>query len=146
MSFYIVFGSIKRPSDFMGGKRLDWGQPPIGVYEAATAGDACQAAASDAGSMATYFAVEGTPWGVDLNPAPARQLGSVASPMERIADHLTSINRLEDQRRELEAIKQHEDRHERLTPAERVARAEAVSAEMEREAGIGPDAIDPDDE
>lgn len=129
MSYYIVFGSIKRPADFMGGKRLDWNQPPVGVYEAATPQDACQAAASDQGQMATYIAVEGTPWGIDLMDAPARQLGKTLNANERMADHLDRIDRLEEQRRELE---------QRKTREERIRAAEAKSAEMEREAGIEP--------
>lgn len=106
MNYYIVFGSIKRPADFMGGKRLDWSNPPVGVYEAETAADACQAAASDEGQMATYFAVEGTPWGVDLLDVPARQLGRTANANDRIAEHLDRIERLDEQRRELEAMRQ----------------------------------------
>ena len=142
MSYYIVFGSIKRPADFMGGKRLDWSNPPVGVYEAATPADACQAAASDQGQMATYFAVEGTPWGVDMVEAPARQLGRSASPQERMADHLDRIERLDEQRRELEHRQLVEARqragrgpHE-PTREERIAAAEAKSAQMEREAGL----------
>lgn len=36
------------------------------IFRADTAEQACQAAAKKMGSMGTYFAVEGTPWGVDL--------------------------------------------------------------------------------
>lgn len=105
MGFYLVFGSVKRPSDYMGGKHLDWGQPPIGVYEADDAALACQSAARDNGQMATYFAIEGTPWGVDLLPTPAHQLGRSDSPMERMAAHLDRLEELDEQRRQLEAAK-----------------------------------------
>lgn len=105
MAFYIVFGSQKRPTDFMGGKALDWGQPPIGVYSADSAEKACQAAAKDHGQMATYFAVEGTPWGIDMMEAPATQLGRTDSPMDRMAKHLDRIEELDRQRAQLEAAK-----------------------------------------
>lgn len=39
---------------------------PISIFRADRAEDACQAAAKKVGSMGTYFAIEGTPWGVDL--------------------------------------------------------------------------------
>jgi hypothetical protein len=129
--FYIVFGSIKRPADLMGGKKLDWGQPPVGVYEADTPEQACQAAASDQGMMATYCAVECTPWGIDLMDAPARQLGRTLSPNERIAQHLDAVDKLEQQRQQLEA-----QRHREPTREERIAAAEARSAEIEHEAGL----------
>ena len=91
MPFYLVFGSIKRPVDFLGGKALDWGQPPIGVYQADTAEQACMAAASDNGQMATYFAVEGTPWGVDLIDVPARQLGRSKSGTDALNDRIGQV-------------------------------------------------------
>lgn len=138
MAYYIVFGSVKRPADFVGGKRLDWGQPPVGVYEADSPSDACQAAASDQGMMSTYFAVEGYAWGVDLHTAPARQLGRVANPSERLADQLDRIERLEQQKQELEARARIEaaERKRQPTREERIAAAEAESARMEREAGL----------
>lgn len=114
MPYYLVFGSVKRPSDFMGGKHLDWGQPPIGVYQADSAADACQSAARDAGQMATYFAVEGTPWGVDLLPTPATQLGRSDNAMERMARHLDRIDDLEAEKQRLleAAAKAHGDAEE----------------------------------
>lgn len=36
------------------------------IFRCDTAEQACQAAAKKIGGMGTYFAVEGTPWGVDL--------------------------------------------------------------------------------
>jgi hypothetical protein len=132
--FYIVFGSIKRPSDFFGGKSLDWSQPPIGVYQADTPEEACQAAARDHGQMATYFAVGGTPWGVDLIEAPARQLGRTENSQDRMN---RILDRMEKNDALIDELKKQGPRE--LTPAERVAAAEARSAEMEQEAGIFSD-------
>lgn len=136
--FYIVFGSIRRPTDFLGGKALDWSQPPIGVYQAENAEQACIAAAKDNGTMATYFAVAGTPWGIDMVDAPARQLGKQESSQDRLArvlemqeERMAANDRL---------IKQLEKAgHRELTPEERVAAAEAVSGVMERNAGLVDD-------
>lgn len=129
--FYIVFGSVRRPADFFGGKVLDWSQPPIGVYQAEDAETACIAAAKDNGQMATYFAVPGIPWGVDMVEAPAKQLGRTESSqdrMNRILDRMDANDKLIDE------LKKQKPRA--LTPAERLAAAEARSAEMEREAGL----------
>lgn len=133
-SFYIVFGSIKRPADFFGGKVLDWSQPPIGVYQASTPEEACQAAARDHGQMATYFAVSGTPWGVDMMEAPARQLGRTENSQDRLNRILDRMDKNDELIEELK-----KQGHRQLTPAERVAVAEARSAEMEREAGLDDD-------
>lgn len=132
--FYIVFGSIKRPADFFGGKALDWSQPPIGVYQAQTPEDACQAAARDHGQMATYFAVGGTPWGVDMIEAPAQQLGRTENSQDRMS---RILDRMEKNDALIAELKKQGPRE--LTPAERVAAAEARSAEMEREVGIDDD-------
>lgn len=109
MNWYIVFASEKRPANFVGGKRLDWGQPPIGVYRAESPEEACQAAAQDHGSVSTMFAVEGTPWGLDMMERPAAtQLGNTGNVMDRIAGHLNRIDELEEGRRQLEAARRHE--------------------------------------
>lgn len=84
MKYYLVFGSVKRPRGFMGGTFLDWGQPPIGVYSGETAKEACHAAAKDSGQMATYFAIEGYPWGIDLMDSSATQLGRSETADERM--------------------------------------------------------------
>lgn len=133
MSFYLVFGSIKRPIGFMGEKALDWGQPPIGVYNAPTPEVACQAAARDNGTMATYFAVEGTPWGVDLYEAPAKQLGRTEGPNERMS---RILDRMEANDKLLAELTKGERDPKNLTREERIALAEERSAEMEREAGL----------
>lgn len=137
MNFYLVFGSVKRPVGFMGEKALDWSNPPIGVYSADTPQDACQAAAKDNGQMATYFAVEGTPWGVDLFEAPAKQLGRSESSGDRMSRVLDRMEENDRKLAELTAAKQHE-----LSPAERVAKAEERSREMEHEAGLDVDDAD----
>lgn len=132
--FYIVFGSIKRPSDFFGGRTLDWSQPPIGVYQANSPEDACQAATKDHGQMATYFAVPGVPWGVDMVDAPAKQLGRSGGVQDRLDAVLT---RMEDNDKIIKQLEQRSKRSKReLTPSERVAAAEAISRQMEREAGL----------
>lgn len=38
----------------------------VGIFRADHAEDACKAGARKLGSVGTYFAVEGTPWGVDM--------------------------------------------------------------------------------
>ena len=106
--FYLVFGSLKRPRGFMGGTFLDWSQPPIGVYQATTAEEACQAAAKDHGQMATYFAVAGTPWGIDMMEAPARQLGRSANAEERMAQILDKMDENNQRIQELEAKRERE--------------------------------------
>lgn len=104
MKYFLVFGSKRRPANFVGGKKLDWGQPPVGVYQAETAEIACEAAAQDHGEIATYFAVEGYAWGIDMmERAPATQLGHSGNAMDRIAGHLDRIAALDEQRRQLEA-------------------------------------------
>lgn len=104
MNWYLVFGSTKRPANFVGGRKLDWGQPPIGVYQAETPEIACQAAAQDHGSVATMFAVEGTPWGLDMmDRAPAAQLGNTGNILDRMKSHLDRIDEIEAQRQQLEA-------------------------------------------
>lgn len=136
--FYIVFGSIRRPTDFLGGKALDWSQPPIGVYQAETAEQACIAAAKDHGTMATYFAVPGTPWGLDMVEAPAKQLGRQVSSQERLADALDKAERRAAETDRLVQLLEKEKGRE-LTREERIAAAERRSEGMEREAGIGDD-------
>lgn len=139
-TFYIVFGSTRRPADFFGGKVLDWSQPPIGVYQAGSPEEACQAAAKDHGQMATYFAVGGTPWGVDMMEAPAQQLGRTENSQDRlnrILDRMEQNDKLIEQLQHQRQIEQeHEPTSAELARAERIAAAEARSAEMEREAGI----------
>lgn len=130
MAFYIVFGSVKRPVGFMGDTALDWGQPPIGVYSADSPEDACQTAARDHGQMATYFAVEGTPWGVDMVDAPAKQLGRTQNSNDRLADVLDRMQTEHEQKiKQLEAGL-------RDDPSARLAAAEAKTRQMERDAGI----------
>src|SRR5690242_5190079 len=133
MNYYLVFGSIRRPTDFMGGKALDWGQPPIGVYQADSPENACMAAAKDHGQMATYFAVEGIPWGVDMVEAPARQLGKSVSGNDRLA---ALLERMEENDRKAQALLEKESQKRELSREERIAAAEARSREMEREAGL----------
>lgn len=51
---------------------------PVGIFRADRAEDACQAAAKRSRRMGTFFAVEGTPWGVDLIEVEnVEQLGEV---------------------------------------------------------------------
>lgn len=85
MSFFIVFGSKKRPHGFTGGTYLDWVSGGIiGVYEADTPDDACTQAAKDSNDVGTFFAVEGTPFGTELIPDTARKLGGGDSPLARL--------------------------------------------------------------
>lgn len=102
MDYYLVFGSIRRPL-IRGGHFLDCSNPPVGVYQAKDAVAACQAAARDNGSMATYFAIPGVPWGVELLPSGATQLGRGQSAEERLASHLDRMEELNQRQKELEA-------------------------------------------
>ena len=54
---------------FNRGKREDglrWDNTPVGVFKAPDPESACKKAAHKAGSLGTYFAVEGYPWGVQM--------------------------------------------------------------------------------
>jgi hypothetical protein len=100
VNHYLVFGSSKRPL-MGGGGYLDWSAPPIGVYAAEGPEEACRSAAKDHGSMGTYFAVEGFPWGLELMDTPARQLGRTANVTERLSAHLDRMEELENERTRL---------------------------------------------
>lgn len=107
MKFYLVFGSKKRPADLIGGKKLDWGQPPVGIYYADDPDDACLAAAKEVGEMGTYFAVEGSPWGLDMVENPATVLlGHDDGPSARMARVLDRMEETDRKIRELEQEKQ----------------------------------------
>ena len=104
MNYYLVFGSIKRPRGFMGGQFLDWSQPPVGVYKAETAEQACQAAAKDHGQMATYFAIEGYAWGIDMMEVPnTAQLGRSETPEERMTRVLDRMEETDKRIAQLQA-------------------------------------------
>ena len=74
MPYYIVFGANQQvPSgQAYGGPptnaphTLVWFNAPIGVFRTDTAERACMAAAKKSGAIGTFFAVDGTPWGVEL--------------------------------------------------------------------------------
>lgn len=69
--FYIVFAarSIQSQDPYHGAPQgvpeLVWSNP-VGVFKADTATQACQAAAKKVGAFGNFFAVEGTPWGLDI--------------------------------------------------------------------------------
>lgn len=69
--FFIVFGSTRvQDTNPISGRIegppvLMWGAP-IGVFQADTAEAACKRAAKKVGYMGNFFAVEGSPWGVEL--------------------------------------------------------------------------------
>ena len=114
MNYYMVFGSIKRPLTG-GGSRLDWaidrqGYPagPIGVYQADSPQEACQAAAADVAGMGTFFAVEGTPWGLELMGQQAQQFGRQESALEKLTSRLDRMDQLDRQIAELQAARESE--------------------------------------
>lgn len=47
---------------------LVWENGAVGVFQATDATRACHAAARKHGRAGTYFAVEGTPWGLEMQP------------------------------------------------------------------------------
>lgn len=63
---------------------LVWDDTPVGVFPAESPDRACQAAAAASGRMGTFFAVEGRPWGVEMESTLAQPLGSKASAEERL--------------------------------------------------------------
>lgn len=101
---FLVYGSVRRPV-FGGGHYLDWNEKPIGVFTGNQPEDACKAAAASVGTMGTFFAVEGTPWGIELMNTGAGELGRSLSANERISQHLDRMEELERQRQALEAQK-----------------------------------------
>ena len=86
---YMVFGSIKRPL-VGGGSYLDWAlvHNPLGVYQGDTPDDACRAAAADTNNMGTFFAIEGTPWGIEMMAGGSTQFGRKESALERLERRL----------------------------------------------------------
>jgi len=79
MAYWLVFGS-KKISRAPGSTELaDW--TPIGVYESDASDEACKAAAQREGTMGTYFAIEGSPWGITmLQPEGVKALGQEMGP------------------------------------------------------------------
>lgn len=137
MTFFMVWGSDKRPAGFMGGTFLDWSQPPLGVYAGDTPEDACKAAASDRGSLSTFFAVEGFVWGLALMRADAKQLGKEGSPIETLNDRLAAAERRDaqiDRLLEKASRDQHTSdlEHEVLGDDDLQAQIDAATAEQER--------------
>jgi hypothetical protein len=76
--------------------RLQWLGSPVGVFKAETAEAACRAAAKRTGTMGTFFAVEGTPWGVSMIGSDATELGV------DFEESQSDLDRLERRTRELE--------------------------------------------
>lgn len=83
MSWYIVFPARKWESPF-GKQGMTW-ENPIGVFQADSIEEAFLAAAKKANGLGTFFAVEGTPWGLDMEPDPnVKELGKPLDPMDRL--------------------------------------------------------------
>lgn len=55
---------------------------PVAIFRCDTAEQACQAAAKKSAMMGTYFAIEGTPWGVDMIEVEGVEELGVAPPGE----------------------------------------------------------------
>lgn len=74
MKWYLVFSADRRPipghtaygpiESLPTG--LVWASAPVGVFRAGSSQQACQAAAKKQGSIGTFFAVEGEPWGLEM--------------------------------------------------------------------------------
>lgn len=73
--------------------RLIWAHGPVGVFRADDAEEACKAASRKIGSMGTFFAVEGFPWGVSMVVADAEELGT---------EPLSTLDQLETKSRDME--------------------------------------------
>ncbi len=75
MKFFMVFASRRElaPGQVHYGnadqrpRALTWEAGAMGVFRAERAELACQAAARKNGSAGTYFAIEGFPWGLEMN-------------------------------------------------------------------------------
>lgn len=137
MTFYMVWGSDKRPAGFMGGTFLDWSQPPLGVYAGETPEDACKAAAADRGSLSTFFAVEGFVWGLALMKAEAKQLGKEGSSIDTLNERLAAAERRDSQiglllERATQDQHTSELEHELLGDDDLQAQIDAATAEQER--------------
>jgi hypothetical protein len=79
MNFYMVFAGIKQD------KLIQWSAQPVGVFRADSAEQACQAAAKKTGFMGNYFALQGTPWGIELFETDADEFGAdtTIDPLQR---------------------------------------------------------------
>lgn len=92
--YYMIFNAIRQ------GNRLSWPNI-VGVFKATTPEFACRAAAKRQGTVGTYFAVEGFPWGIEMEEVEGtEELGSERS--------LTDVMR-ERQELELELLKRQRD-------------------------------------
>lgn len=113
MKFFMVFGSrlemtagqvhYGRPEDRP--RALTWDNGPLGVFQAETAELACQAAAKKNGTAGTYFAIEGYPWGLEMNQvAGVKELGAddlFAQPRQLAAGEADPV-RIRELERELQ--------------------------------------------
>lgn len=114
MPFYIVFGASTQESiagrsgSKAEDKRLVWWPNPVGVFRSDTADDACKKAAQKTGRLATFAAVDCTPWGITmLEVDGAYELGD---PLEE-AD--AKIQETENRLRALE--RQNDDAYHKVT-------------------------------
>lgn len=69
--YFMVWGKLKTPQEWRAPNMPPAPPPqdafiPCGVFRCETAELACQAAAKKVGQIGTYFAIEGTPWGIDM--------------------------------------------------------------------------------
>lgn len=93
MPTFIVFGSRTWETPF-GKKGITWEGEALGVYEADSVTDACLAAAKDTGKLTTFFAVEGTVWGLDQVDKPSTRTVGLSND----GDRLTELGRQLDQK------------------------------------------------
>lgn len=96
MAYYLVFAAqavtVQDPNPVHVGGRafeyqhratgeLAWSGTPVGVFVAEDPESACRSAAQKSGTMGTFFAIEGFPWGVSLmSQGGAHELGMQEPP------------------------------------------------------------------
>lgn len=74
------------------------------IFRAACAEDACRAAAKKMGAVGTYFAVEGTPWGVEmLDVEGVEELGAEPSETDEKERRIRALERTVLDREDLPA-------------------------------------------
>lgn len=89
MNAYMVFAGRKW-ENVLGKAGINWTHENsiLGVFHAPTAEDACKAAAIKAGFAGTFFAVEGTPWGIDMYESEVEEYGAPKDPAASRLDRL----------------------------------------------------------
>lgn len=82
LKYYIVFPA-RHWRNPLGQEGISW-DDAVGVFRASNPADACLAAAKKAGQMSTMFAIEGFPYGLDMESTDVTELGGAVDPISRL--------------------------------------------------------------